>query len=60
MDLKTWHRFWRMALAAVAVAGGLSPRTAPGSEFIVKDGKPQAEIVVAARPTRSAKLAACA
>ena len=46
------------ALFAAAACGCMSARPAFGEEFIVKDGRPGAEIIISGKPARMAKLAA--
>jgi hypothetical protein len=56
MALQVWRRKWSRLLGLV-VLGGLG-WPALGDAFLVKDGQPQAEIVVAAAPPRMTRMAA--
>ena len=51
--------YWgREALLVLSVCGWLAARPAFGETYLVKDGKPGADIVIADKPPRMAKLAA--
>ena len=41
----------------LAVCGGMFAGPVFGETFLVKDGQPRADIVIAAQPTRAVKLA---
>ncbi|MBM4048682.1 MAG: DUF4838 domain-containing protein, partial [Planctomycetes bacterium] len=50
--------FGGVVLLVLSIAGDIFPNLAFGEGFLVKDGQPQAEIVIADQPARMAKLAA--
>jgi hypothetical protein len=50
--------FSRLVLVALGISGGMASPAVFGGTFLVKTGKPQAEIIVADKPARMAKLAA--
>jgi len=52
------HCFTSRALGSVFTSSLLSACAVSGAPFTVKDGQPQAEIVIADKPTRMTKLAA--
>jgi hypothetical protein len=51
-------RFKRFMMTALSIATGLYAASASVETFIVKDGKPGAEIIIADKPARMSKLAA--
>jgi hypothetical protein len=57
-DASEMPHWLRQALLLLACGGWGAPPAAGAEAFLVRDGQPQAEIVVAAKPTRTAKLAA--